>query len=316
MVGTLVQMFCLLLPFLKDSYLTWYFVGEGLSSLLPSLMALVQGVGTNECVANGTYTNQTLVDGLPANLTCTRWVQRATPARFPPENFFGFLFAMMAACLAAFTLLNYLPLARREHVQAREKRTLEGAPRPQDKVSQSQTTLVLSESKGSEYDACAPQNDGVGPEGQTGDEVKVQAPLSRAQFAYLFIVLGLVTALSNGALPSIQTYSCAPYGLETYLLASTMANIANPVAATLVMLLPTRSLLLVGVTAAGGALVGGFCFLTAGLSPAPPLQHETTGDVIIVSTGQTGASSKSAWTLVAANTALSQQNNAVYEFKA
>ena len=107
--------------------------------------------------------------------------------------------------------------------------------------------------------------------------------LSRYRYAYLFSILAFVTALSNGALPAIQTYSCAPYGLDTYLLASTMASIANPVAATLVMLLPSTRLPLVGLTAAAGTLVGAFCFMTAVLSPAPPLQHDIGGDVLIVS---------------------------------
>ncbi|XP_022089567.1 solute carrier family 52, riboflavin transporter, member 3-B-like [Acanthaster planci] len=270
---------------LKNSYLTWYFIGEGLSSLLPSIVALIQGVGTKECIANNTYINETMIDGVAVNQTCTNWLQRDTPERFPPQNFFGFLFAMMTACLVSFTMLNYLPLAKREHVKKCRPET--GEPKFEDapvKGADSTTMLVLSVTSSGD-DAASQRDIDVQPDGDQTTEGKVvrsQPPLSRRQFAYLFIILAFVTAMSNGALPSIQTYSCAPYGLNTYLIASTMANIANPLAAFLVMLLPSRSLPLVGVTMSAGALAAVFCFLTAGLSPAPPLQHEVAGDAIII----------------------------------
>jgi riboflavin transporter 2 len=47
----------------------------------------------------------------------------------------------------------------------------------------------------------------------------------------LLSVQALVCLLSNGALPSVQTYSCLPYGNTVYHLAVTLNSMANPVAA-------------------------------------------------------------------------------------
>ncbi|XP_038050964.1 solute carrier family 52, riboflavin transporter, member 3-B-like [Patiria miniata] len=274
---------------LKNSYLTWYFVGEGLSSLLPSVVALIQGVGTKECVANSTYINETIINGTVVEQTCTNWLQRDTPERFPPQNFFGFLFAMMVTCLISFTMLNYLPLAKREHVKKYQPETedskVEDAP---VKGAESRTMLVFSvtavddTTSQNDVDDAEPDKGHHTIEGKDGAQTPSQPPVTRWQFAYLFGILTFVTAMSNGALPSIQTYSCAPYGLNTYLIASTMANIANPLAAFLVMLFPFRSLPLIGVTTIAGTLAATFCLLTAGLSPTPPLQYDVAGDAIII----------------------------------
>ncbi|XP_071807484.1 solute carrier family 52, riboflavin transporter, member 3-B-like [Asterias amurensis] len=269
---------------LKNSYLTWYFVGEGLSSLLPSIVALIQGVGNVECVANNTYINYTVIDNVTTEQICTNWKQVDSPARFQPQEFFGFLFAMMITCLIAFTLLNYLPLAKREHLNRKPKSSTLQQTSVTMSCAESRTVLVYgtSDETSSSQDISGPDVTETPPTDSSKDVQTTNHTLTRYNYIYLFGVLAFVTALSNGALPSIQTYSCAPYGFNTYLLASTMANIANPVAATLVMLLPSRNLVLVGVMASAGTLAGSFCFLTAALSPTPPLQHEVGGAVLII----------------------------------
>ncbi|KAK7485469.1 hypothetical protein BaRGS_00023279 [Batillaria attramentaria] len=53
---------------LKPHYMPTFFLGEGLSGLLPALMALGQGAGEIVCV-NSTYTRQTFVNGAGPNVT-------------------------------------------------------------------------------------------------------------------------------------------------------------------------------------------------------------------------------------------------------
>ena len=194
----------------------------------------------------------------------------------------------MMTCLLAFTLLNYLPLAKREHLREKPSSTSEPKTDYLAMESSVRSTALLNGSISCDDTAAHASTSDPESAGKTHKEkgdvaVNSDTFLSRCRYAYLFSILAFVTALSNGALPAIQTYSCAPYGLDTYLLASTMASIANPVAATLVMLLPSTRLPLVGLTAAAGTLAGAFCFMTAVLSPAPPLQHDIGGDVLIVS---------------------------------
>ncbi|XP_066479153.1 solute carrier family 52, riboflavin transporter, member 3 [Tiliqua scincoides] len=225
------------LPYMRrmqPQYLTTYFVGEGLSGLLPGLVALGQGVGAVHCV-NGSHAG---------NATRLQVEQQA--ARFPVRVFFLFLTSMMALCLAAFVLLNHLPLARQEHVK-------EGR----------QAALQLEERGGSQVPAEA-------------------QPATRAAVAYIFGMLAWVNALTNGVLPAVQSYSCLPYGNSAYHLAATLASLANPLACFVGMFLPSRSLVLLGALATIGSLIAAYILAVAGLSPCPPLLQVPGGAILIV----------------------------------
>lgn len=45
------------------------------------------------------------------------------------------------------------------------------------------------------------------------------------------IIIGYVSALSNGFLPALQSYSCAPYGSLTYHLAVTLSGVSGAISA-------------------------------------------------------------------------------------
>lgn len=259
---------------LKSGYLTWYFVGEGFSALLPSLVALGQGVGNDECVANNTYVNTT------TGQNCTSWVGQTIPARFPPDDFFWFLFAMMTVSLISFFLLNTLPIAKREY--APEAR---GQSEPSDSVKSICSSDSMSMSTSEKY-AKREEGDSEITLDVPGETIKdpmiPKERKSKAAYWYIFILLAFVNALSNGILPSIQSYSCAPYSYNAYLLAATLGNVANPVACFVVMLFPQKSLILVGATAFCGTLISSYCLATAALSPTPPLQDELAGTVFVV----------------------------------
>ncbi|XP_071957770.1 solute carrier family 52, riboflavin transporter, member 3-B-like [Antedon mediterranea] len=257
-------------PFMSrfmNLYVTWYFVGEGFSALLPSLVALGQGVGGEEgCRANFTY--ERYINGTKNN--CTDWITDAKSERFPPEDFFIFLTAMMSSCGLAFILLNYLPLSKRERIPQECDGPLEGVEQiPSVSSSQESYTMIRNG-----YGATAEPDD--------ADKDTPVESLTQKNAIYLFVILGWVSGLSNGVLPSIQSYSCGAYGLDTYLLAATFGNIANPIACFLVFLWPQKSKTLVTTTAILGTLFGSFCMTTAVLSPSPPLQFKLAGDIIIV----------------------------------
>ncbi|XP_063951252.1 solute carrier family 52, riboflavin transporter, member 3-A-like [Lytechinus pictus] len=261
---------------LKSIYLTWYFVGEGFSALLPSLVALGQGVGNDECVANYTYVNAT------TGQNCTLWMGQTIPARFPPDDFFWFLFAMMTVSLISFFLLNTLPLAKREYVlDAHGQSESSGSA----KSISSSDSMSLSASgkyaKREENDLDAVDAMDL-PSPTSKDPMIPKQRKSKKAYVYIFLLLGYVNALSNGILPSIQSYSCGAYSFNAYLLAATLGNVANPVACFIVMLFPQKSLILVGVTAFCGTLISSYCLATAALSPTPPLQDEMAGTVFVV----------------------------------
>lgn len=57
---------------------------------------------------------------------------------------------------------------------------------------------------------------------------------------YLLVLLGVSNALTNGVLPSVQSFSCLPYGTMTYHLSVVLGNIANPLACFVAMFVLCR----------------------------------------------------------------------------
>lgn len=217
------------LPFmmrLRPQYLTTYFAGEGLSGLVPALVALIQGVGIVHCqnatLAGVANTNiSTLADGELEAIY--------QPAKFSVQIFFVFLSAMMVVCLVAFILLNYHPAVARERKNdlyfsgdlasgEREQSLSLHAQTPEQKPMISPLESVRNE-----------------PKSSFG-----RGTYSTLEVGFIFIVLAWVNALTNAVLPSVQSYSCLPYGNKAYHLAATMAAVANPVACFIAMFMPIR----------------------------------------------------------------------------
>ncbi|XP_012673710.1 riboflavin transporter 2 [Clupea harengus] len=244
------------LPFmnrLPPVYLTSYFIGEGLSGLLPALVALAQGVGVMHCV------NVTTVGhaSLPGNASLVPHYQ---PANFSTEVFFVFLMTMMLVCLGSFLLLNVLPCVPCEPPSSARKGSREhNASKAEQKfmITSASTKLHCHSRFG------------------TGR-------YSWPEVAYIFFVLAWANALTNAVLPSVQAYSCLPYGNITYHWSATMAAVANPVACFIAMFFPRRSLFLMGTLTITGTAIGAYIMGVAVLSPCPLLVNDIAGSVIIV----------------------------------
>uniref|UniRef100_A0A8C9ENM1 Riboflavin transporter n=1 Tax=Pavo cristatus TaxID=9049 RepID=A0A8C9ENM1_PAVCR len=204
------------LPFmmqLQAQYLTTFFIGEGLSGLIPALIALGQGSGISSC-ANTRY----------------------LPARFSTLIFFLLMTAMMVACLVAFFFLTRQPKVW--ELSQHTKRPMETHT---EKVS-----------------------------------------YSVAKLAFIYLLITWVSSLTNGVLPSVQSYSCLPYGNTAYHLSATLSSMANPLACIVAMVLPNRSLALLGTLSLAGTGFGAYNMAIAVMSPCPLLQHSQWGDAIII----------------------------------
>ncbi|XP_035537691.1 riboflavin transporter 2 [Morone saxatilis] len=254
------------LPFmmrLKPQYLTTYYIGEGVSGLLPALVALIQGVGVMHCINSTQSLNHTLNT---SNSALTYDLQaQYQPANFSAEVFFFFLSAMMLVCLVAFLLLNYHPSVAREHPNGRYTNRVK---------EKSQKNRKWAEQK--------PMMDPYRPANQKQRSSFGTGSYSWMQVFYIFVILAWANALTNVVLPSVQSYSCMPYGNNAYHLSATMAAVSNPLACFIAMFFPIRSLLLMGALTVTGSGVGAYIMAMAVLSPCPLLVNETTGGVIIV----------------------------------
>lgn len=210
------------LPFmmqLKAEYLMTYYIGEGLSGLVPALVAMVQGVGVMECVnasqilrSNETHLNKSEID---ANYL----VPHYQPANFSVEAYFFFLTAMMGVCLVAFLLLNYHPAVARERPN-NSNGSRDHISRWKNKKSEQKPMMRSQKAK---------------PRSMFGT-----GTYTWIQVVYIYIILAWVNALTNTGLPSVQSYSCLPYGNQAYHWSATMANVANPIACFITMFYTQR----------------------------------------------------------------------------
>ncbi|XP_040288926.1 solute carrier family 52, riboflavin transporter, member 3-B-like [Bufo bufo] len=238
---------------LRPNYLISYFIGEGLSGLMPALLALAQGVGVMSCQPiNITEPNGSYAIG---NLTAVY-----QPARFPTWGFFLFLAGMMGLCLIAFIILHKMP-----------------------KVEGHQEAGISKRRKKESWNTGVEQKPMMG-EDETGkeDAKKEVGKYSMWEKVFIYLILAWVNALTNAVLPSVQTYSCMPYGGRVYHLSATLASIANPAACGIAMYLPTRCLLTVSVLTAIGSGIGSYIMGMAVLSPCPPLLMDNIGGILIV----------------------------------
>lgn len=249
------------LPFMMQlpaKYITTFFIGEGLSGFVPGVIALAQGVGIAKCV-NSTHTagNQSNSQNL--------WSLQTVylPPNFSTEVFFVFLALMMCVSMAAFVALNKLP------------RTFELST--ENLVPE---TPVPSVSSG--LDNPGPETDSEGCRDDSKSPSQEGPNNSLAQLTFIYCVVLWVNAATNGLLPSVQTYSCMPYGNLAYHLSAALSSVANPLACTIAMFVQNRSLVFLGLLTAAGTGFGSYNMAMAAMSPCPLFQGTLTGEILIV----------------------------------
>ncbi|XP_068198043.1 solute carrier family 52, riboflavin transporter, member 3-A [Antennarius striatus] len=250
------------MPFMMQlpaKYITTYFIGEGLSGFIPGVVALAQGVGMAKCVNSSETENQTAGNATLQTVYL--------PPNFSPEVFFSLLAAMMCISLGAFVALNRLP---RSYKLSSEK-LVPDAP--------------ASVSPGTENPGV--ELDGGGVKSQDEGEAQSGFPPTSPkhtmhQLIFIYFMVVLVNTATNGLLPSVQTYSCIPYGNLAYHLSAALSSMANPLACTIAMFFQIRSLVLLAVLMVIGAGFGSYNMAMAALSPCPLLQGSVAGEIIIV----------------------------------
>ncbi|XP_041802272.1 solute carrier family 52, riboflavin transporter, member 3-A [Chelmon rostratus] len=248
------------LPFMMQlpaNYITTYFIGEGLSGFIPGVIALAQGVGMAKCVNS----SETAGNHTGENMWSLQTVY--LPPNFSTEVFFFLLAAMMCISLAAFVALNRLPRT----YELSTENLLPDAVAP---VS-------------SGLDNPGAETDGEG--GKSKGEGAAQSKLPEHtvyQLTFIYFMVVWVNAATNGLLPSVQTYSCMPYGNLAYHLSAALSSMANPLACIIAMFFQNRSLVFLGVLMALGMGFGSYNMAMAALSPCPLLQGSVAGEVIIV----------------------------------
>uniref|UniRef100_A0A8C3WG67 Riboflavin transporter n=1 Tax=Catagonus wagneri TaxID=51154 RepID=A0A8C3WG67_9CETA len=199
------------LPFLSrlpPPFLRSFFLGQGLSALLPCVLALVQGVGRLECP--------------PAPTNGTPGPPLYFPERFPASTFFGALTTLLVVSSAAFQgLLLLLPSLASVPTEGPRPGLRVGAPGVKEEEEEEEASPLQE------------------PPGQAASSTPSPGPAAfqplSAHGACLLGLLAATSALTNGVLPAVQSYSCLPYGRLAYHLAVVLGSAANPLACFLAM---------------------------------------------------------------------------------
>ncbi|KAF7691402.1 solute carrier family 52, riboflavin transporter, member 2 isoform X2 [Silurus meridionalis] len=238
------------LPFMfryPSKYIRTFFVGQGLGSLFPCIVALGQGVGKVECVEteNGTQ---------PHYLS----------ESFPAQDFFWFLFVMLGISSLSFLALTYKVVTsiKKEGSQDLEQKI-------ENYVGEEVHPLQNEETPVSE------------------ERVELEKKNPAVSFwtlrnIYLLLMLGISTALTNGVLPSVQSFTCLPYGTMAFHLSVVLGNIANPLACFVAMAVLLRSGVGLSFMSLGGGLFAVYLLCLAALSPCPPLLGTYGGVAMVI----------------------------------
>ncbi|XP_058245009.1 solute carrier family 52, riboflavin transporter, member 3-A isoform X1 [Hemibagrus wyckioides] len=255
------------LPFmtqLPTKYITSYFIGEGLSGFLPGLVALAQGVGMAKCV------NVSQPSGNFSNPGHENFTLEALylPPNFSTEIFFSFLVVMMLISLGAFGLLNHVP---RTFTLSTE-----------DLVSEAGTIVTVSAGLEDQATSNLRKNSQKRASGDQPKPLIVKQYYSCYELAFIYCMVVWANCATNGLLPSVQTFSCMPYGNMVYHLSASLSSLANPLACFIAMFAPKRSLLLLGILCLLGTGCGGYNMAMAVMSPCPLLQDSPLGKSLIV----------------------------------
>lgn len=341
------------LPFMsafKPQYMTAYFIGEGFSGLIPSLVALVQGAGSMKCTevahfrnqSAGNETEQTMnrsqfqnnvfvfnnssefygYSSSNGNKTDSDFSTSIYPVyqepRFSVKVFFLILMLLLIVSTLSFTFLNFSSYCKREKVESlgssnrtpsdisdhdptvtltadKDVKNILYHEERGPKTSEAYYTLlykqkgqrckshfVTEDSKSVSHLMC-PKMDASSEESDSILSKSNRTKMSTTKYSLFLLLTAFLNALSNGVLPSVQSFSCLPYGIEEYHLSVTLASIANPVACLASFLLKMTSLAWTVVSTVIGTALACYIMWTAAASPSPPLVDHWTGSFILVS---------------------------------
>uniref|UniRef100_A0A7I4YWV6 Riboflavin transporter n=1 Tax=Haemonchus contortus TaxID=6289 RepID=A0A7I4YWV6_HAECO len=251
----------LFMPFMAQfhhAYLNAYFVGMGFSSLVPSILTLLQGVGKYEC-------------------------EGAVPRYFPPQFSSSFFFFVIFCWTIAATV-SFVILSRRDEKDQRKNMELKNASN-----GAHEATPLRSNSKSAE----GVRLTGEVKEDDTDVVVKEPAsdPSSIRGGSYIVVLMAtaLVNAQMNGVIPSVQCYAALPYSQATYHYGIALANIVSPCMSFLPFLITIRSLPLLLTLTICSSCVTAFIIYLASLSPNLIFDSATIGSVLSIAGALTAA---------------------------
>jgi hypothetical protein len=179
--------------FFKKEYIISYYVGECLFALVPSLIAMFQGLGEEKGCQNVTslekvqynfsnlveYVNKTVLEPIPLD------------PFFGVSTYFRIIFLLRVFSFMAFLLLNESKFARKEHKKSASETNSHEPNEEQEK----ECRKSLIENSGFE---------------------KINDGYHRLEKAYFYVMNFFITFILYGVLAGLQSYSSLPYGNNVF----------------------------------------------------------------------------------------------------
>ena len=260
----------------RETYLVSYMIGEGLSAFVPSITSLLQGVGGNPVCrpTNSSDPNTPKFD------------LYTPPPHFSVSTFLILIFCLQLISLISFICLKSLPICKKQrHCHSsssfRNNNESEGVRSSMMPITPEKTgnhASLDSENVGNAA-YVTESHDFDSPPPSIPSQTK---KMNNRTYAIFLIIQACVSALANGLFPAIQSYSCLPYGNVAYHLAINLGSMANPLACYILFFVSLTSLHAISLLSFPAVIVAAYIFVTATMSPAPPLVGTHSGEAIVV----------------------------------
>lgn len=247
----------------KLGYLRSLLIGEALSGLIPSIVALLQGVGGNP------YCISVTIDG--KNITKAVYPEPS----FSVNSFFAFISVILAISWLSFYLLR--------HTSIGSVYTLSPAS---SAVAVGYLNDQINSPNYDPNDSLAANDEAISdPSSHHHQNERMMSRANVKVKLYLFLQ-GYCCFLGNGICAAIQTYSSLPYGNTTHHLATTLSAASGPIAVILCFFIHgsnenfKKSITIMTTLTSVSAI---YIITLAFLSPYPPLLNSSFGPFLIIS---------------------------------
>ena len=288
-------------PFMKHYpvvYLSALYIGEGLSGVLPSVIALIQGSVNNSLHCRTNFDREPELG-----------------VRFHSGVYFILLAVMITACGVGFLSILLLPQPRKEKKKAaihallieedsnssdsasiHSVHGIRDSRMANDSQSVSDKALLISSTE-ENGDVSKQQTKPVRQFRQASQSPPPPPPpplsLSRQVLRVLWsnlcllMCIFILSFLTNGALSSVSSFAFGIYGNQVFHLAVNLGLLANPAATLMYAIMPVRSPLLTAFLTAVSVVFGVYIIIVAAMTHNPPILGVVGGVTIVSHTSHT-----------------------------
>jgi hypothetical protein len=188
----------------RGNYITGLYIGEGISSLLPSIFALFQGIGDdNECPNNNTL-NYTFSNDQLVNLTIPIINVQLKEPRFSVSVYFWLLFSILMVSFIAFLILDIWPGFNEYRVESKSQKSIKNRLQLEDAYINNDDSFV-------ELENIYPiNNDQIDPIKNVIIRERVLELVEKTNKTDQYILLLAITIVSfvlYGFIPGLSSYS-------------------------------------------------------------------------------------------------------------